>query len=105
MRFRVVQTHVRGVPLSRKDLAHATGHVGELMTAMEGDDYYKGTIAVATLKDIAGGKSGIDLIPCLYAPVLHVLAPQGMLLTGHERIRERERYVSHFVQGWWARMP
>jgi hypothetical protein len=105
MRFRVVQTHVRGVPLARRDLAHATGIVGELLTVMEGDDFYKGMIAVARLNDDAGGKARIELIPGLYAPVLHILAPQGMLLTGHERIRERDRYVSHFVQGWWARLP
>ena len=103
MRFRVVQTHNRGVPLTRKELAHETGVIGELLTVMEGDDFYKGAINVAKLHD--GGAMTMELLTPLYSPVLHILAPQGMLLTGHERIRHRDRYVSHFVQGWWARLP
>src|SRR5258708_5023665 len=101
MRFRVVQTHRRGVPVSRTELAHAQAIVGELLTVATDDECYKGSVTVARLHDPAGGKPGIELIPCLYAPVLHILAPQGLLLTDHERIRERDRYVLHYVQGWW----
>jgi hypothetical protein len=105
MRFRVVQTHLRGVPISRRDLMSAAGIIGELVTVCEPDDFHKGAITIAKLHDPAGGKAGIELVACLYAPVLHIVAPQGMLLTGHERIRECDRYVSHYVQGWWARLP
>ena len=79
--------------------------MGELITAQTADNSYKGTVIVARLHTEAGGSPSIELIPSLYQVTLRVLAPQGMLLTGHERIRERERVVVEYVQGWWARLP
>jgi hypothetical protein len=62
-------------------------------------------VIVARLHDEAGGSPAIELIPTLYQVTLRVLAPQGMLLTGHERIRDREQVIVEYVQGWWARLP
>ena len=105
MRFRVVRTHQCGIPLSRRELLQAAGVVGDLLTSETADGGRKGTVTVARLQDDAGGSPMIELIPTLYSPVLVILAPRGLLLSGHERIRERERVVREYVQGWWARPP
>ncbi len=104
MRFRVVRTHRRGIPLPRKALVAAPGVTGELITAHIADERDKDTVIVARLQLEAGGTPSVDLIPSLYQVTLRVLAPQGMLLTGHERIRTAEQIVE-YVQGWWARLP
>jgi len=104
MRFRIVRTHERGIPLPRPEIVRATGTLGELVTAQTADNSYKGTVIVARLHDDAGGSPSAELIPSLYQVTLRVLAPQGMLLTGHERIR-RDRVFIEYVQGWWARLP
>ena len=105
MRFRVVRTHRRGIPLSRKELSQAPGVLGHLLTESTSDDRYHGVITVARLQDeAAGGKATNSLLPCLYAPVLQILSIQGLLLSGHERLEENGQ-VHDYVQGWWARIP
>jgi len=104
MRFRVTRTHERGIPLSRREIVRSTGTLGELVTAQTEDESYKGTLIVARLHEAAGAPLA-ELLPSLYQVTLRVLAPQGMLLTGHERIRDRDRVVTEYVQGWWARLP
>ena len=106
MRFRVVRTHLRGVPLSRKELAATPGAVGQLLTVTATDDRYRGVLTVAKLQDEAGsGKATSDeLLPCLYAPVLLILSINGMLISGYERIADGDQ-ERDFVQGWWARLP
>lgn len=105
MRFRIVRTHHRGIPLSRKALSQSRGVVGQLLTESTSDERYNGIITVARLHDdAAGGKAANDMLPCLYAPVLQILSIQGLLLSGHERIDE-DGEVHDYVQGWWARIP
>jgi hypothetical protein len=105
MRFRIVRTHRRGIPLPRQELVRERGVTGELVTAQAADDAFKSTVIVARLHDAAGGKPTIELLPSLYQATLRILAPRGMLITGYERVRERERVVVEYVQGWWARPP
>ena len=105
MRFRVVQTHVRGVPLSRRDLLRMPGTLGELLTSETTDPRYKGIVCVAKLHARGGGPGSIELLPALYDVTLRVLATQGILLTGFERVSEPGRLTVEYVQGWWARLP
>ena len=102
MRFRVVQTHRRGVPLDRKALHCAAGFVGELLTFETTHDRRRGSILVAQLVNAVGGSQDDQLIPRLYEPVLQVLSIQGLLITGYEQIGERDS-IAEYVQGWWAR--
>jgi hypothetical protein len=105
MRLRVVRTHRRGIPLSRRELSQSRGVLGQLLTESTTDERYKGVIVVARLQDdTAAGKPLNDVLPRLYAPVLQILSIQGLLLSGHERIDE-DGQVHDYVQGWWARIP
>jgi len=76
MRFRIVRTHERGIPLPRPEIVRATGTLGELVTAQTADNSYKGTVIVARLHDDAGGSPSAELIPSLYQVTLRVLAPR-----------------------------
>jgi hypothetical protein len=105
MRFRIVATHLRGVSISRRDLLRADGIIGDLLTEQIADASYKGTVIVARVRGSAGGTPADELLPPLYQVTLRILAPQGMLLTGYERIREHERVTTEYMQGWWVRLP
>jgi len=105
MRLRVVRTHRCGVALPRQELVRDGGVTGDLVTAQAADDDFKSTVIIARLHDPAGGMPTIELLPSLYQATLRILAPQGMLLTGYERVRQRERVVVTYIQGWWARLP
>ena len=62
MRFRVVQTHRRGIPLERKELHTAPGVVGELLTSETAHARRKGSIMVAQLQRSAGAQDP-ELLP------------------------------------------
>jgi hypothetical protein len=87
-----------------KDLQAAPAVVGELLTITTSDQCFRGDLKVAKLHDPIGGKEMNEVIPPLWAPVLEVLAPQGMLLSGHERVTE-DGAVREYRQGCWARLP
>ncbi len=103
MRFRIVRTHRRGILLPKREISRSAGIVGELTTADCPDDLLRGTVTVASLKDPASGAQRNELLPPLYIATLRLIAPQGLLLSGLERIDDAHGSQVAFAQGWWAR--
>ena len=103
MRFRIVQTHQRGKLLSRQEIASADGVIGDLTTALLPDPFLRETVIVATLRDPDSGTQCNELLPPLYLATLRLIARQGLMLSGHERIVRTDSSVVEFAQGWWAR--
>lgn len=103
MRFKVVLTHHRGVPRARRDIALASGVVGDLVTAERPDEFLRGSIVVARLVSFESAANMAELLPPLYDAKLKLIARQGLMLMGHERMTPGSGPTIEFVQGWWAR--
>ena len=103
MRFRIVPTHQRGIPLPKRDISRADGIVGELITCNRDDNLQQRTTLIATLSDPMGGAYAAELLPPLDDAVLVLIAPGGMMFRGCERIALHDGQCVEFVQCWWAR--
>ena len=103
MRFRIVLTHHRGVPRARRDIALATGTIGDLITAERPDEFLRASIVVARLVSFEDTANMTELLSPLYDAKLKLIARQGMMLMGHERTTPGSGPTVEFVQGWWAR--
>jgi len=62
------------------------GVLGELLMIETVDHTFRVETKVDKLHHLKGGKQLDDVMPPLWAPVLEVLSPQGLLLSGHERL-------------------
>jgi hypothetical protein len=82
MRFRVVPTHLRGIPRPKREIARADGVVGDLITSNRSDELLSRTTLVATLIDPKGGAKAAELLPPLYDAALVLIAPSGMMFRG-----------------------
>ena len=103
MRFRIVLTHHRGVPRGKRDIALASGVIGDLITAERPDEFLRASIVVARLVSFEGEGNMAELLPPLYDAKLRLIARQGLMLMGHERMTPGSGPTIEFVQGWWAR--
>lgn len=102
MLFAVVQTHRKGVKLSRDEIRAATPVIGNLILS----DWREGNAAnrairVATLKH-----PKIEYYPALlqpiFDPVLVRMTSVGFLIVGMEYRPEGDETIET-VQGWWVR--
>ena len=103
MRFRIVLTHHRGVPRGKRDIALASGTVGDLITAERPDEFLRASVVVARLVSFEGEGNMAELLPPLFDAKLRLIARQGLMLMGHERMTPGSGPTVEFVQGWWAR--
>jgi hypothetical protein len=104
MRLRVVLTRQRGVARSQRDLARAEGVVGELLVGERQDPVLRRTTRVATLTGFGDAKPS-DLLPPLFDATVVWIAPQGLVLSGIERIAVDGGCEVELAQAWWARVP
>jgi len=104
MRLRVVPTRQRGIARPQRDLASAGGLVGELLVCERQDPLLRRTTRVATLTGIGDGKPANLLAPLFDATVVWI-APQGLVLSGIERIALDDGREVEVAQAWWARVP
>jgi len=58
---------------------------GGRIAAMREDEFLRGAVLAATLVSVEGGYQTSDLLPPLHDVTLRLIAPQGMMLIGHER--------------------
>ena len=95
----------RSHPPSRRcsRIAHADGIVGELLLTEHRDDLLRRTTRVATLTGIGDAKSA-ELLPALYDATVVWIAPQGLVLSGTERIALEDGRRAELGQAWWARL-
>ncbi len=101
MLFAVVQTHRKGVRLSREEIRTATPVVGNLLLS----DWLQGNasnraIRIANLKH-ATVEYHPSLLKPIFDPVLVRMTKMGFLLVGTERRLEGADSVES-VQGWWC---
>jgi hypothetical protein len=105
MRFRVVRTRLRGVALLPRDLGAEPGVVGELLVWERHDALLRRSTRIATL--VEGVRAGEnEVLPPLFDATLVWMAPQGLVISGTERLRVgRRAEVTEFAQAWWCREP
>ena len=105
MRFRVVRTRQRGVALAQRDLRSEPGFVGELLVCERHDDLLRRSTRIATL--VEGVRPGEnEVLPPLFDATLVWMAPQGLVISGIERLRVGRRpELTEFAQAWWCREP
>jgi hypothetical protein len=103
MRVRVVPTRHHGVARAPREIARADGIVGELLLTEHRDELLRRTTRVATLTGIGDAKSA-ELLPSLYDATVVWIAPQGLVLSGTERIALKDGSRAELGQAWWARL-
>ena len=103
MRFRIVLTHHRGVARGKRDIALSGGVIGDLVTSERPDEFLRGVVVVARLVSFDDAASMAELLAPLYDAKLRLIARQGLMLMGHERMTPGSGPTIEFVQGWWAR--
>ncbi len=101
MLYAVVQTHRKGVRLSRQEILAAEPLIGNLLLS----DWLQGSaenraIRVATLKHPTLSYFQ-SLMQPLFDPVLVRMTNTGFLLVGNESRLENGEVVQS-VQGWWV---
>lgn len=103
MRLRVVVTRERGVARTPREVTHADGVVGELLVCERLDPLLRRTTRVATLTSFGDAKTA-DLLPPLFDAAVVWMAPQGLVLSGIERIALDDGREVEVAQAWWARV-
>jgi len=105
VRFRIVRTRQRGVALAPRDLGREPGFVGELLVWERHDDLLRRSTRIATL--VEGVRPGEnEVLPPLFDATLVWMAPQGLVISGIERLRVGRRpELAEFAQAWWCREP
>jgi hypothetical protein len=103
MHVRVVPTRYRGIAREPRELAHADGVVGELLLGERPDPLLRRVTHVATLTSIGDAKSA-QLLPALYDATVRWIAPQGMVISGTERIALQDGRTTELGQAWWVRL-
>ena len=76
----------------------AIGVTGELLTVEQRTTHTRARSGFQDFRMTLAGRRR-SMIPTLYQSVLRNPVSAEMLLTGHDRIRERERVAVEYVQG------
>ena len=98
-----VPTRHQGIARAPGELSRADGVVGELLLGEQQDTLLRRTTRVATLTRIGDAKSA-ELLPPLYDATVLWIAPQGMVLSGTERIALGDGHQTELGQAWWVRL-
>lgn len=103
MIFAVVQTHRKGVRLTRGQIRTAEPAVGQLVVS----DWPQGSSANRAIRVAYLKHPTIEYYPNLvnplFDPVLVRMSKLGFLLVGSEIYSEAGESVE-YVQGWWAKV-
>lgn len=91
----------RGVPINRAWLVRAPVLTGDLLVEEHYEHGLGRNARTAKLKDPCRPREG-DLLPILFDVQLLWVAPQGLMLTGFERV-DAGGSVIDYAQSWWCR--
>ena len=103
MLFAVVQTHRKGVRLSREEIQAATPVVGNLILS----DWLQGNASNRAIRVAKLMHPTVEYHPTLFQtifdPVLVRMTKVGFLIVGTENHGEIGGACIECVQGWWCR--
>ena len=103
MLFAVVQTHRKGVRLSREEIRAATPVVGNLLLS----DWLEGNASNRAIRVAKLMHPTVEYYPTLvqtiFDPVLVRMTKVGFLLVGTEYHVDGNGACIECVQGWWCR--
>ncbi len=101
MRFRVVLTHLRGIPRPKRDIASEGGLAGDVITSYQQDPFLRRTVLFATCSDTRAEIHERVMLPGLLDAKCVLLAPEGQMLAGMERVKVGGGDFVEYAQGWW----